>query len=111
MPVEDRLAQLGTFVWSSRKRDERGTGQRGRADCRPDGHGLSVPRGTSVRCGRQVYVVRDILMSGHRVFVDAETTCDGETTRRSFPAATAIESLLVDEEIELFTPNFVFSAN
>ena len=59
----------------------------------------------------QVYVVRDILMSGHRVFVDAETTCDGETTQRSFPAATAIESLLVDEEIELFSPNFVFSAN
>lgn len=58
----------------------------------------------------QVYEVCDILMSGDCVFVDAQFTIDGKTTMRRFPAATAIESLLVEEEIELFSPNFVFAA-
>ena len=58
----------------------------------------------------QQYQVCGILMSGHCVFVDAEFISEGKTTVRRFPAATAIESLLVEEEIELFTPNFVFAA-
>ncbi len=58
----------------------------------------------------QVFEVCDILLSGHCVFVDAQFTNAGETTVRRFPAATAIESLLVDEEIELYSPNFVFAA-
>ena len=59
----------------------------------------------------QVFEVCDVLLSGHRIFVDAEFSSDGETAVKRFPAATAIESLLVEEEIELFSPNFVFSAN
>jgi len=53
------------------------------------------------------YLVRTILVRDQCVFVNAESTVNGKTTTRRFPAATAIESLLVEEEIELFSPNFV----
>lgn len=59
----------------------------------------------------QQYAVLEIVIRDQRVFVEADTTVDGKTIRRQFPAATAIESLLVEEEIELFSPNFVFAVN
>ncbi|MCZ6855154.1 MAG: hypothetical protein O7G86_14690 [Gammaproteobacteria bacterium] len=55
----------------------------------------------------KLFKVRDIVVIDQCVFVNAESESHGQTTARRFPAATAIESLLVEEEIELFSPNFV----
>ena len=62
------------------------------------GHAFSV--------AGETYVVRDLTTRDDHTVVEAGRS-DGEASSSEFSLAEVIERLIVDEEIELFNPNYL----
>ena len=65
--------------------------------------------GKDFHVGDDVYTVRDVAWTGESALVEADVKSarDGSLTRQNFPVGEVLQWLLVDEEIELFNPNFL----
>ena len=56
--------------------------------------------------GGDIYVVRDLTSGEDRTYVEAQLP-EQEDSQQTFSLKDVIEWLVVDEEIELFNPNYL----